>query len=97
MDRVAAENGIEIEFARSKKSFRKEERVKELLEKRGEVTGAEFRSIRIASKKVIKPLLAANRQTKPGPKAKNPTAIDQHYNRIQAAMRDLFQALGIAA
>ena len=27
MERIAAENGIEIEFVRSKKSFRKEQRV----------------------------------------------------------------------
>ena len=35
MERVAAENGIEIEFVRSRKSFRKEDRVKEVLSKRG--------------------------------------------------------------
>src|SRR5437762_6349606 len=34
MEQVAADNGIEIEFVRSKKSFRKEDRVKEILEKR---------------------------------------------------------------
>ena len=39
MERIAAENGIEIEFVRSKKSFRKEKRVKDLLEKRGEEPG----------------------------------------------------------
>ena len=38
-ERIAAENGIEIEFVRSKKSFRKEDRVKEVLEKRGEHPG----------------------------------------------------------
>ena len=32
---LAAENGIEIEFVRSKKSFRKEQHVKEILDKRG--------------------------------------------------------------
>ena len=36
---MAAENGIEIEFIRSKKSFRKEDRVKEILEKRGKQPG----------------------------------------------------------
>ncbi len=39
MEQVAAGNGIEIEFVRSKKSFRKEDRVKEILEKRGEHPG----------------------------------------------------------
>jgi len=39
MERIAAENGIEIELVRSKKSFRKEQRVKEILEKRGEQPG----------------------------------------------------------
>ena len=36
MQRIAAENGIQIEFVLSKKRFRKEQRVKEILEKRGE-------------------------------------------------------------
>jgi hypothetical protein len=39
MERVAAENGIEIEFVRSRKSFRKEDRVREILVKRGEQPG----------------------------------------------------------
>ena len=39
MERIAAENAIEIEFVRSKKSFRKEDRVKEILVKRGEHPG----------------------------------------------------------
>ena len=39
MEGVAAENGIEIEFVRSKKSFRKEDRVKEILRQRGEHSG----------------------------------------------------------
>jgi len=47
--------------------------------------------------KVIKPLLAANLKTKRGPKPRNPTAIDQHYDRIRTEMRELFQDLGIAA
>src|SRR6266404_9070411 len=33
------ENGIEIEFVRSRKSFRKEDRVKQVLSKRGEHPG----------------------------------------------------------
>lgn len=39
MERTAADHGIDIEFVRSKKSFRKEQRVKEILEKRGEEPG----------------------------------------------------------
>src|SRR5437016_7444856 len=39
MERIAADNSIEIEFVRSKKSFRKEDRVKEMLAKRGEQPG----------------------------------------------------------
>src|SRR5436853_6035869 len=39
MERIAADNSIEIEFVRSKKSFRKEDRVKEILAKRGEQPG----------------------------------------------------------
>jgi len=38
-ERLASENGIEIEFVRSKKSFRKEKRVKEILNQRGEEPG----------------------------------------------------------
>jgi hypothetical protein len=39
MEQVAAENAIEIEFVRSAKKFRKEKRVKAILEKRGEQPG----------------------------------------------------------
>ncbi len=39
MECIAAEQGIEIEFVRSKKSFRKEDRVKKVLAKRGEQPG----------------------------------------------------------
>jgi hypothetical protein len=39
MERQAAGSGIEIEFVRSKKSFRKEQRVKEILKQRGEEPG----------------------------------------------------------
>jgi len=39
MEQVAADNDIPIEFVRSKKSFRKEDRVKEVLVKRGEQPG----------------------------------------------------------
>jgi len=39
LERIAAEQGIEIEFVRSKKSFRKEDRAQEVLEKRGDHPG----------------------------------------------------------
>jgi len=39
MERIAADNAMAIEFVRSKKSFRKEDRVKEILMKRGEQPG----------------------------------------------------------
>lgn len=39
MERIANDNAIEIEFVRSKKSFRKEDRVKEILAKRGQQPG----------------------------------------------------------
>ena len=39
MERIAADNAMQIEFVRSKKSFRKEDRVKEILGKRGEQPG----------------------------------------------------------
>ena len=47
--------------------------------------------------KVIKPLLASSCQLKRGPKPKNATLLDQHYERLQAGMQDLFGDLGIAA
>ena len=39
MEQVAADNAIGIEFVRSAKKFRKEKRVKEILEQRGEQPG----------------------------------------------------------
>jgi hypothetical protein len=39
MEQVAADNAIQIEFVRSSKKFRKEDRVKEILGKRGEQPG----------------------------------------------------------
>ena len=39
MERLAADSAIEIEFVRSRKSFRKEDRVKAVMEKRGEHPG----------------------------------------------------------
>jgi len=47
--------------------------------------------------KVIKPLLASCCQRKRGPKPKNPTRLDAHYEQLQAAMRELFDELGLAA
>jgi hypothetical protein len=39
MERIAVDNGMEIEFVRSRKSFRKEDRVKQILNQRGEHPG----------------------------------------------------------
>jgi len=39
MERLAAEHGIEIEFVRSSKSVRKEQRVKQILRERGDKPG----------------------------------------------------------
>jgi len=38
-ERIAQENGIEIEFIRKIKAFRKEARIKEIIEKRGDHPG----------------------------------------------------------
>ena len=45
MERIAAENGMKIEFVRSKKSFRKEDRVKAVLKERGEHPGVHHRAV----------------------------------------------------
>ena len=42
MEQVAADHAIEIEFVRSAKKFRKQDRVKEILVKRGEQPGVVF-------------------------------------------------------
>ena len=47
--------------------------------------------------KVIRPLLASAKQTKPALGAQNPTAIDKHYQSIQTGMQALFYELGLAA
>jgi hypothetical protein len=39
VQRIAAENALEIEFVRSRKSVRKEDRVKQILEQRGKQAG----------------------------------------------------------
>jgi hypothetical protein len=47
--------------------------------------------------KVIKPLLAAARQDKPGRGAQNPTALDTHYHTARLSMQGIFHHLGLAA
>lgn len=47
--------------------------------------------------KIIKPLLASCCQRKRGPKPRNATPIDTHYDQLQLAMRKLFDELGFAA
>lgn len=51
----------------------------------------------VLREKVIKPLLAAAKQTKPSHGAQNPTAVDQHYNVLRTEMNGLFRELGLAA
>ncbi|MCQ3980606.1 MAG: hypothetical protein DPW09_44930 [Anaerolineae bacterium] len=50
----------------------------------------------ILREKVIKPVLAGAGKPKRGPKPQHPTLLDTLYHAIQVAMRDLFQALGVA-
>jgi hypothetical protein len=47
--------------------------------------------------KILKPLLASCCQRKRGPKPKNPTVLDTHYERLQIDMQQLFKDLGFAA
>lgn len=47
--------------------------------------------------KVIKPLLASCGHHKRGPKPRNTTAIDAHYDRLQIDMQLLLEELGFAA
>jgi hypothetical protein len=47
--------------------------------------------------KVIKPLLAAARQDKPGRGAQNPTTLDTHYQSARLSMQGIFHHLGLAA
>ena len=47
--------------------------------------------------KAIKPLLAAAQQLRPTRGAHNPRPIDTHYEAIRAAMRGVFDELGLAA
>ena len=47
--------------------------------------------------KAIKPLLAAAQQLRPSRGAHNPAPLDAHYDAVRAAMRGVFDELGIAA
>jgi hypothetical protein len=47
--------------------------------------------------KAIKPLLAAAHDHRPSRGARNPTPLDAHYHAIRAAMRGVFDELGLAA
>jgi len=51
----------------------------------------------VLREKVIKPVLAGAGMPRRGSKPKQQSLIDTHYETIQVAMRDLFQAIGIAA
>ena len=51
----------------------------------------------VLREKVIKPVLAGAGKPRRGPKPKHQNAIDAHYETIQVEMRNLFQAIGIAA
>jgi hypothetical protein len=46
---------------------------------------------------VIKPLLAAGDTNAPARGAKNPTALDRHYEALRVDMHGVFHELGIAA
>jgi hypothetical protein len=50
----------------------------------------------ILREKIIKPVLAGAGKPKRGPQPKHQTLLDTLYQTIQMAMRDLFQALGVA-
>jgi hypothetical protein len=47
--------------------------------------------------KAIKPLLAGAQEQRPSRGSQNPSALDRHYATIRAAMRGVFQELGVAA
>jgi hypothetical protein len=51
----------------------------------------------VLREKVIKPVLAGAGKPRRGPKPEHQSLIDAHYETIQVAMRNLFQAVGIAA
>ncbi len=47
--------------------------------------------------RAIKPLLAAAQQARPTRGARNPTALDKHYETIRSGMQGVFHELGVAA
>ncbi len=47
--------------------------------------------------KVIRPLLAASRETCLSYGAQNPSPLDNHYATIRAGMQGVFRELGLAA
>jgi hypothetical protein len=51
----------------------------------------------VLREKVIKPVLAGAGRPRRGRKPKDQSPIDAHYETLQAEMRQLFQAIGIAA
>jgi len=51
----------------------------------------------VLREKVIRPLLAASQRPESPAKPNHPTPVDDHYEHLQAGMRDLFTTLGIAA
>jgi len=51
----------------------------------------------VLREKLIRPLLAASRQSQPPSKPAHPTPIDNYYESLRAGMRDLFTELGVAA
>jgi len=51
----------------------------------------------VLREKVIRPLLAASQRPETPSKPNHPTPVDHHYQQLQASMRGLFAALGIAA
>jgi DNA-binding transcriptional ArsR family regulator len=51
----------------------------------------------VLREKVIRPLLAASHRPDSQSKPNHPTPIDQHYQHLQAGIRNLLTALGVAA
>jgi hypothetical protein len=51
----------------------------------------------VIREKIIKPVLAGAGKTKRGPKPKNLSLVNEHYQNLQAEMFKLFQTLHIAA
>ena len=51
----------------------------------------------VLREKVIRPLLAAAKQTMPSHGPQNPTAVDQRYNALRTEMNGLFRELGLTA